>query len=102
MLNRVAIVGRITNKPILEKENEKSKTEITLAVYRTYKNDEGIYEKDFIPVILYKNMAENLIEYGDKGDLIGVKGRLETQNEKLVVIADGMTFLSTRKCEDDE
>lgn len=102
MLNQVAIVGRIINKPILEKENEKSKTEITLAVYRTYKNDEGIYEKDFIPVILYKSMAENVVEYCDKDDLIGVKGRLETQNEKLVVIADRMTFLSTRKREDNE
>lgn len=47
-------------------------------------------------------MAENVVEYCDKDDLIGVKGRLETQNEKLVVIADRMTFLSTRKREDNE
>ena len=102
MLNQLVIVGRITNKPILEKENEKSKNEVKLAVSRNYKNNEGIYEKDFIPVILYKSMAENVVEYCDKDDLIGVKGRLETQNEKLVVIADRMTFLSTRKREDNE
>lgn len=102
MLNQLVIVGKITNKPILEKENEKSKSEIKLAVSRTYKNNEGIYEKDFIPVILYKSMAENIVEYCDEGDLIGIKGRLETQNEKLVVIADRMTFLSTRKRENNE
>ena len=102
MLNQLVIVGKITNKPILEKENEKSKSEVKLAVSRPYKNNEGIYEKDFIPVILYKSMAENVVEYCDKDDSIGVKGRLETQNEKLVVIADRMTFLSTRKREDNE
>lgn len=37
MLNQLVIVGKITNKPILEKENEKSKSEIKLAVSRNYK-----------------------------------------------------------------
>ena len=77
MLNQVIIVGRLVEKPIVEEnENEKKVCNITLAVQRSYKNAEGVYETDFIKCTLWNGIAENTAEYCEKGDLVGVKGRL--------------------------
>lgn len=99
MLNQVVIVGRLVSKPIVEEnENGRKVSEITIAVPRSYKNAEGIYETDFIKCTLWNGIAENTVEYCNKGDLIGVKGRLECLGgNELQVIAEKITFLSTNK-----
>ena len=99
MLNQVVIVGRLVSKPIVEEnENGRKVSEITLAVPRSFKNDEGIYDTDFIKCTLWNGIAENTVEYCNKGDLIGVKGRLECLGgNELQVIAEKITFLSTNK-----
>ena len=105
MLNQVVIVGRLVEKPIVEEnENGKKVCIITLAVPRDFKNDEGIYETDFIKCTLCNVIAENTAEYCRKGDLVGVKGRLETSvyekenGEKYritSVVAEKVSFLSS-------
>lgn len=107
MLNQVIIVGRLIERPIVEEnENGKKVCNITLAVPRSYKNAEGIYETDFIKCTLWNVIAENTAEYCEKGDLVGVKGRLETSvyekenGEKyriISVIAEKVTFLTNYK-----
>ena len=99
MLNQVIIVGRLVSKPIVEEnENGRKVSEITIAVPRSFKNDEGIYDTDFIKCILWNVIAENTVEYCNKGDIIGVKGRLECLGgNELQVIAEKVTFLSTNK-----
>ena len=99
MLNQVVIVGRLVAKPIVEKnENGRKVSEITLAVPRSYKNAEGIYETDFIKCTLWNGIAENTVEYCNKGDIIGVKGRLECLGgNELQVVAEKITFLSNNK-----
>ena len=102
MLNQVIIVGRLVEKPIVEEnENEKKVCNITLAVPRSYKNAEGIYETDFIKCTLWNVIAENTAEYCEKGDLVGVKGRLQClSGNELQVVAEKVSFLSSRKEED--
>ena len=105
MSNLVVIVGRLVKKPILEEnQNGKKVCNITLAVPRDFKNDEGIYETDFIKCTLCNVIAENTAEYCKKGDLVGVKGRLETSvyekenGEKYritSVVAEKVSFLSS-------
>lgn len=98
MLNQVAIIGRITKKPILkELENGRKVCDLEISVPRH--NEHG---RDLVPCVLYQGIAENVVKYCESGDLVGVKGRLETQNENLVVITVKITFLSTRKCENNE
>lgn len=99
MLNQVVMVGRLVEKPIVEEnENGRKVSEITLAVPRNYRNADGIYETDFIPVILYRGIAENTAEYCDKGDAIGIKGRLQCLGgNELQVVAEKITCLSTNK-----
>ena len=99
MLNQVVMVGRLVAKPIVEEnENGRKVSEITLAVPRSYKNAEGIYETDFIKCTLWNGIAENTVEYCNKGDLIGVKGRLECLGgNELQLVAEKITFLATNK-----
>lgn len=107
MLNQVVLVGRlVTNSEIKETEEGKKVSNITIAIPRSYKNAEGEYETDFIQVVLWNGIAENTVEYCKKGDIIGVKGRLQTkdinlQDDKkrkvLQVIAEKIYFLSSYK-----
>ena len=99
MLNQVVIIGRLVEKPIVEEnENGKKVCNITLEVPRSYKNDEGLYDTDFIKCILWSCIAENTAEYCDKGDLISVKGRLECLGgSELQLIAEKVTFLTNNK-----
>ena len=99
MLNQVIMVGRLVERPIIEEnENGRKVSEITLAVSRSYKNAEGIYETDFIKCTLWNGIAENTVEYCNKGDVIGIKGRLQClSGNELQVIAEKVTFLSNNK-----
>ena len=99
MLNQVLMVGRLVAKPIVkENENGKKVSEITIAVPRSFKNAEGIYETDFIKCTLWNDIAENKVEYCNKGDLISVKGRLQCLGgNELQVVAEKVVFLSNYK-----
>ena len=101
MLNQVVMVGRLLEKPeIKELENGKKVGNITLIVPRCYKNEDGEYEKDFIDCMLWSGIAENTAEYCNKGDVVGVKGRIETiiidKVKHTNVIAERVTFLSSK------
>ena len=104
MLNQVVIVGRLVEKPIVEEnENGKKVCNITLAVPRSYKNAEGIYDTDFIKCVLWNGIAENTAEYCNKGDVIGVKGRLQClSGNELQLIAEKVSFLSSGKTKKGE
>lgn len=106
MLNQVVLVGRLVQDLEVKKdENGKSVVNLTLAVPRPYKNSNGEYETDFISCLLYNAMADNTTEYCKKGDLLGIKGRLQTrkyeENDvfKYVqeVVAEKVSFLSSNK-----
>lgn len=95
MHNMVYLIGRLSTDM---KENDSS---IKLAVTRQFKNENGEYETDFVDVKLIGAMLENTIKYIKKGDLIGVKGRLQVENEQLIVIADKLSFLTSNKKEEE-
>jgi len=107
MLNEVALVGRLTKDPeVLETVNGKKRASIVLAVPRQYKNLDGLYETDFIRVILWNVVALNTKEYCKSGDLIGIKGRLQVSSYKdsddnmkyaTDVIAEKISFLSSKR-----
>lgn len=109
MLNQIVIVGRLVKDPELRQtEGGKKVTNITLAVPRSYKNSNGEYETDFIDCVLWTGIAENTSEYCKRGDILGVKGRVQTRvlempDEKkrrvTEVVAEKVTFLSSNKKE---
>ena len=80
MLNQVVMVGRLVATPeVKETENGKKYTNATIAVQRSYKNAEGVYETDFVDCTLFDGIATNTAEYCKKGDVIGVKGRIQSR-----------------------
>ena len=99
MLNQIVLVGRLVSDPeINETENGNKVTNITLAVKRSYKNFNGEYETDFIPCIVWNKLTENTEEFCKKGDIVGVKGRLQRlEGNTLQVVAEKVTFLSSKK-----
>lgn len=97
MVNQVILVGRLTNKPILEERGDKVYSKVTLATPRNYKNINGEYDTDFIDVVLINTVAESCVEYCEQGDLIGVRGNLQRLKDKtLKVHAEKITFLSSK------
>ncbi len=80
-MNHVILVGRLTGNPeIVKTEKDTSKTVVTLAVPRTYRNQEGIYETDFIRCVLWNGIADRACEYCKKGDIVCIRGRLQVRN----------------------
>ena len=107
MLNQLVIVGRLTSDPVVMTIDDKKMGTLTLAVPRSYKNVDGVYETDFIECIIWQPIVESVQEYCKKGDLIGIKGRVEskvTENGDRImrIIAEKVTFLSSKKGEEKE
>ena len=100
MLNQIVLVGRIVKTPELRTtENGKKTATVTLAVPRNYKNMNGEYDTDFLDCTLWTNTAE----YCQSGDMVGVKGRLQTRiitsedgskKKKTEIVAEKVTFLA--------
>ena len=107
MLNQVILVGRLVRDPELQlTDSGKKRSSITLAVARSYKNQNGEYDTDFLDCTLWTGIAENTHEYCKSGDVIGVKGRLQTwmlenedgtKSKRMEIIAEKVTFLSSSK-----
>ena len=109
MLNQTVIVGRIVRDlEVHETESGNKVAQLTLAVPRSFKNINGEYDTDYIPCVLWRGVAENTAEYCKKGDLVGIKGRIQTrsyENEDDVkyvteVVAEKVTFLSSKKTDE--
>lgn len=105
MLNQVVLVGRLVKDPELQvTDSGKKVSTITLAVPRGYKNINGEYDTDFLECTLWTHVAENTTEYCQSGDMIGVKGRIQsriieaadgTKKKKTEIVAEKVTFLAT-------
>ncbi len=77
MLNRVIIIGRLTQDPELRyTQNGTAVATFTVAVNRKFKRDEA----DFIPVVVWNKTAENCANYLGKGRLVAVEGRLQIRS----------------------
>lgn len=88
MLNQFMLAGRIA-------KIEQGK--VVVAVPRSYKNDEGIYDTDIIPVTIKGNIEENTREYCRKGNLIGIKGNISCLDNNLELVAEKLSFLPRGK-----
>ena len=109
MLNQTIIVGRMIQDPELrETDTGRKVANVTLAVPRSFKNSNGEYETDYIDCVLWKGIAESTVQYCKKGDLVGIKGRIQTRSYEVndtkkyttEVIAEKVTFLSSKKADE--
>ena len=78
-MNKVMLVGRLTAKPELRYTGSNTAfLRFTVAVNRPFVNNEGKREADFINVVAWRKQAETIAKFFDKGNLIGIEGRLQT------------------------
>lgn len=106
MMNRVVLVGRLTKDPDLRyTPNGVPVATFTLAVNRTFSNQQGEREADFINCVVWRKPAENVANYLKKGSLAGVDGKIQTrhyegQDGKRVyvteIVADSVQFLDPK------
>ena len=111
MLNQIILVGRLTRDVQLKKtDNGKKVAVISLASPRSFKNMDGLYDTDFVDCILWDQVASNTSEYCHKGDILGVKGRVQSRiyeeedkkKYRLEVVAEKVTFLSSKNGKETE
>lgn len=105
-MNRVSLIGRLTKDPELRYTPSNVATcSFTIAINRTFTNQDGQREADFIPIVIWRKQAENVKNYTKKGDLVAVEGRIQTRsytandNTKRYVtevIADNVQFLTPK------
>lgn len=96
MLNNIILVGRVTQQP-----TPQTKT-LTIATERSYKNtNTNTYDTDFFNIALSDNLMQTAINYLKEGDLVGVKGHLETNEKEIKIICDRLTFLSSNRTQNN-
>ncbi|GAB2025840.1 single-stranded DNA-binding protein [Lactovum odontotermitis] len=107
MINNVTLVGRLTKDPELRYTGQNTAVAtFTIAVNRRFKNAAGEREADFINCVIWRQSAENLASWANKGGLIGVVGSIQTRNYEnqqgqrvyvTEVLADNFQMLESRK-----
>ena len=112
MLNQIILVGRLTrNITVNKSENGVKVATISIAVPRSFKNVEGVYDTDFIDCVAFDAIAENTSEYCTKGDIVGIKGRVQSnvventegkKENKIEIICEKITFLSSKPKEEEK
>ncbi|MCC6444505.1 MAG: single-stranded DNA-binding protein [Armatimonadetes bacterium] len=81
MLNNVILIGRLVREPELRyTPNGIAVTKFTLACDRPKSSNRPKKETDFIDCVAWRQQAEFTSNYGEKGRLLGVEGRLEVRS----------------------
>lgn len=107
MINTTTQVGRLTRAPELKyTPSGVAVCTFTLAVNRSFSNQQGEKEADFINIKVWRKPAENAANFLKKGHLAGVVGRLETGSYEgtdgkrvytTEVVADQVQFLEPKR-----
>lgn len=111
MINKAVLVGRLVRDP--EYRTTPSGVQVatfTLAVNRTFTNQQGEREADFINCVVFRKTAENVNQYLSKGKLAGVDGRLQSRSyenkegQKVYVtevVCDNVQFLEPKDSQNE-
>ena len=80
-MNKAFIIGNLTKDPELRTTpNGVSVCSFSVAVQRRYKDQNGDKQADFIPVIVWRGLAENCAKYLAKGRKVAVSGEIQTRS----------------------
>ncbi|WP_172188156.1 single-stranded DNA-binding protein [Lentilactobacillus kribbianus] len=111
MLNRAVLTGRLTRDVDLRyTQNGTAVGSFTLAVDRSFTNQQGEREADFINCVIWRKSAENFANFVHKGSLVGIDGRIQTRNYEnqqgqrvyvTEVVVDNFALLQSRSDRDN-
>lgn len=105
-MNKAIIMGRLTAAPELKETNSGiSYCSFTVAVDRRFKNAVGERETDFIPCTAWRQTADFISQYFDKGSRIAVVGSIQirsweaedgSKRYKTEIVADEAYFTESK------
>ncbi len=106
MFNLVVLTGRLTADPELKTTpNGISVTSFSIAVSRRYRAGEE-QQADFINIVAWRQTAEFICKYFNKGNMIGIEGSIQTRrytdkngNNRTAfeVVASNAQFVESKK-----
>lgn len=107
MLNKVVIMGRLARDPELRRtQTGVAVTSFRIACDRDFKSPNGEKEADWIDIVAWRNTAEFVSKYFQKGRMAIVEGRLQTRdwtdkdgNRRVAVevVADNIYFGDSKR-----
>lgn len=105
-MNKVFLIGRLTRDPELRYTgNNTAVASFSIAVNRTFTNQAGEREADFINIVIWRKQAENVKNYLSQGSQVAIDGRIQTRSyddqngqKRYVteVVADNVEFLGSK------
>ena len=108
-MNKVILVGNLCKDIKLRyTTNGNATISNTLAIKNDFKNANGEYDSEFVNVVFWKQNAEFLNKYAEKGNKLLVEGRLTTRSYDkqdgtkgyiTEVMAEKIEILNTKKKE---
>jgi len=109
-MNKVVIIGNLTKDPELTTTaNGVNFCRFTVAVGRNFTSADGEREADFLPVIAWRNQADNCYKYIKKGSKVAVVGSVQTRNYEgtdgqrrymTEIVAESVEFLNNKSAND--
>ena len=108
MLNKAILIGRLAKDPEINytQGTGVAVAKFTLAIERNFKNQNGQREADFIPIVCWRKLAENVANNLGKGRLVAISGRIQTRTYQAQdgsrryateIVADEVQFLDWPK-----
>lgn len=80
-MNKVILIGRLTKDPEFKLTSNQTKfCQFTLAVDRRFKDQNGQRQADFINCIAWRQTAEFIAKYFNKGSRIGAVGSIQVRS----------------------
>ena len=80
-MNKILLIGRLTKEPELRyTQSGTAVASFTLAVNRSFANQNGEREADFINCVAWQKAAEFVSQYFKKGQQMALEGRLQVRS----------------------
>ena len=105
-MNKVILIGRLTRDPELRYTGSNTPVAtFSLAVNRSFTNQNGEREADFINCVVWRKLAETVKNYLSQGSQVAVEGRIQTrkyQNDKgenkyiTEILVENVEFLESK------
>lgn len=105
-MNTCVIIGKVLSEP-QQKEtiDDFPVYQILMETDRPFKMSDGSIKKDIFPVTLWRGLAEECKDVCKVGDLLVIKGRMESECKKInnkdqfctSIIAEKVTFIRSKE-----
>lgn len=105
-MNKVFLIGRLVRDPELRYTGSNLPVAtFSIAINRNYTGQNGEREVDYINIVVWRKLAENVKNYMKKGSQVAIDGSIRTRSYEdqngqkrnvFEVVADNVQFLDTK------